>query len=157
MNINFILLKERTEKFMSKKKKKSISILEEVDKSLNQTYDDLMEEIQVMQIKLNQADQKAAKKAKRKAKKKKDQNAYFELEAERREIRKKMLEDMSSNNFLERVQNVLKDLVPIVKIIARMVASLILAILSIDSVKVHIKPETLTKLQNVYNSAMAIS
>ena len=76
---------------MSKKKKKSISILEEVDKSLNQTYDDLMEEIQVMQIKLNQADQKAAKKAKRKAKKKKDQNAYFELEAERREIRKKML------------------------------------------------------------------
>ena len=56
---------------MSKKKKKSISILEEVDKSLNQTYDDLMEEIQVMQIKLNQADQKAAKKAKRKAKRRK--------------------------------------------------------------------------------------
>ena len=77
MNINFILLKERMEKFMSKKKKKSISILEEVDKSLNQTYDDLMEEIQVMQIKLNQADQKAAKKAKRKAKKKKDHRVFI--------------------------------------------------------------------------------
>ena len=73
----FYSIKRKDGKFMSKKKKKSISILEEVDRSLNQTYDDLMEEIQVMQIKLNQADQKAAKKAKRKAKKKKDHRVFI--------------------------------------------------------------------------------
>ena len=50
---------------MSKKKKnskkKSISILKEVDKSLTGTYDDLIEEIQDMQYQLNLADQKARK------------------------------------------------------------------------------------------------
>lgn len=63
---------------------------------------------------------------------------------------------MEGNNFLERIMNVLNDIAPIVVIIARLVASIILAILSVSSVKVNIKPETLSKLQFVYGKAMAI-
>jgi hypothetical protein len=42
-------------------------------------------------------------------------------------------------------------------IIARLVASLILAILSLSSVNVNIKPDTLTKMNMVYQKAMSIA
>ena len=49
-----------------KKKKKSISLLKEVDKTMDKTYDSLIEEIQDMQLQLNLSDQKALKKQKKK-------------------------------------------------------------------------------------------
>lgn len=137
-----------------KKKKKSISILQEVDKTLNGTYDDLMEEIQDMQLQLAIADQKARKKAKKKGKK----NAKdYSFQTEQRKVREELITKMTGNNFLERVNKVLEDILPIVIVIARLVASLILSILSLDIVKVNIKPETLKMMNAVYNKAMAIS
>lgn len=137
-----------------KKKKKSISILQEVDKTLNGTYDDLMEEIQDMQLQLALADQKARKKAKKKGKK----NAKdYSFQTEQRKVREELITKMTGNNFLERVNKVLEDILPIVIVIARLVASLILSILSLDIVKVNIKPETLKMMNAVYNKAMAIS
>lgn len=138
---------------MAKKKKKSISLLEEVDKNLNGTYDDLLQEIQDMQIRLNLADQKARKLIK----KKKYKNNFVDYKSCQKEIRKEVLSEMQSNNMLDRIQQVLNDVAPIVVIIARLVASLILSILSIDSVKVHIKPELLSKMNSIYNTAMSIS
>ena len=142
---------------MSKKKKnskkKSISILKEVDKSLTGTYDDLIEEIQDMQYQLNLVDQKARKKAKKHAKSGKEFCDYKKLRAD---ARKQVVQTMEGNNFLDRVNRVLNDIAPIIVLIGRLVASLILAILSLDIVKVNIKPETLQKMTSVYEHAMAL-
>lgn len=141
---------------MSKKKKakKSISILNEVDKNLNKTYDNILEEIQEMQLQLNLAEQQARKKAKKKIKK--DPN-YFATSNERLEARKEVIREIEGTNLLDRVQRLFADIVPIVVIISRLIASLILAILSFEPVKLHIKPETLQKLTNCYNMAVKIS
>lgn len=136
-----------------KNKKKNISILHEVDTSLNGTYDDLMKEIEEMQLRLNYADSKARKLAKKKGKK---NPQFYNYDRLRKEAREEIISQMEGNNFLERIMNVLNDIAPIVVIIARLVASIILAILSVSSVKVNIKPETLSKLQFVYGKAMAI-
>ena len=141
---------------MSKKKKKqqrSISILQEVDKSLNGTYEDLKKEIEDMQLRLNYADQKARKKAKKMAKKK--GGKFYDYESLRKEARMEVVGTMEGNNFLERAMKFLSDLSPIVVVIARLIASLILAILSLDIVKVNIKPKTLESMDAVYKKAMA--
>jgi hypothetical protein len=137
-----------------KKKKNSISILKEVDKTLDGTYDDLMKEIEEMQLRLNYADQKARKKAKKLSKKKGGQ--YCDYETLRKEVRMEVVGHMESNNFLERVMKVLNDIAPIIVVIGRLIASLILAILSMDVVKLNIKPETLASMDKVYKKAMAV-
>lgn len=136
-----------------KKRKKSISILHEVDKTLNGTYDDLMEEIQEMQMQLNAAEMKARKKAKKKGKK---NPAYYDYNQLRKEARENVVRQMEGDNFLERIFKTLEDIAPVIVVIARLVASLILAILSFTAVKVNIKPETLQKMNVVYKKAMAI-
>lgn len=139
-----------------KKEKKSISILKEVDKTLDHTYDDLKEEIENMQIRLNMADNEARKKAKKAMKKNKNMKPY-EVEAIKRDARKAVLHDMEQTSFLDRVAAVLNDIAPIIVVIARLVASLICAILSMDVVKTSIDPDTLGKFDFVYKKAMAIS
>lgn len=142
---------------MSKKKKlekKSISILKEVDKSLDKTYEDLQEEIEDYQIRLRIADQKARKAAK-KAKKKHLKS--YEVEGIKKKARDEVLGKMKETSFLDRIETCLNDIVPIVIVIARLVASLILAILSLDCVKEHISPEMLNKMNFVYKKAMAVS
>ena len=139
---------------MGKKKKKSISILNEVDKSLNGTYDSLIKEIEDMQLRLNYADQKARKKAKKLAKKK--NSGYYDYETLRKEARMEVVGIMESNNFIDRAMKVLNDIAPIIVVIGRLIASLILAILSLDVVKINIKPETLNGMNAVYKKAMAL-
>ena len=137
-----------------KKQKKSLSILEEVDKSLNGTYKSLMEEIEEMQLMMNVADQKARKQSKKMAKKK--GGKYYDYETLRKKARMEVIEQMEGSNFLERAYKILNDISPVIVIIARLIASLILAILSIDVIKFNIKPETLKSLNRVYLKTMEI-
>lgn len=136
-----------------KKKEKSISILNEVDKTMGKTYDNIIQEIEDMQMQLYIADQKARKKAKKKMRK--DPN-YFSNSEERMKARKEVIESMEGKNFLERIEKTLKEVAPIIVVISRLVASLILSILSLDIVKINIKPETLNRLKNVYQLAIAV-
>lgn len=137
-----------------KKHKKSISILAEVDKTLDGTHDDLMKEIEEMQLKIAYADNEARKKAKKLAKKK--GGKYYDYEKLRQEARMEVVGNMESTNFLERITRFLSDITPIIILIGRIVASLILSILSIDSVKMHIKPQTLESMNTVYKRAMSL-
>jgi hypothetical protein len=145
---------------MSKKKKKKnkkkseFSMLKEIDFNLDATYEDLKSEIERMQMRLYLEDQKALKKAKKKAKK--NPNG-FSAEMEKRRVRQEVLNEMAGSNILDRVMKVFHEVTPIVIIIARLIASLILAILSIDAVKVHIKPAYLSKMYAVYDKAMLIT
>ena len=136
-----------------KKKQKSISILNEVDKTMGKTYDNIIQEIEDMQLQLYIADQKARKKAKKKMRK--DPN-YFKNSEERMKARREVIETMEGKNFFDRIEKVLKDIAPIVVLISRLVASLILSILSLDVVKMNIKPETLGKMKNVYQLAVSV-
>ena len=142
--------------FSKKKKKKnqkSISILNEVDKTMGKTYDNIIQEIEDMQLQLYIADQKARKKAKKKMRK--DPN-YCKNSEERMKARREVIETMEGKNFFDRIEKVLKDIAPIVVLISRLVASLILSILSLDVVKMNIKPETLGKMKNVYQLAVSV-
>lgn len=138
---------------MSKSKKKQVSVISEIDKTLNNTYDNIMEEVQDMQLQLYLAEEKARKKARKKIKK--DPN-YFGTSTERLEARQQIIQKIEGDNLLDRIERSFKDLVPVVVIIARLIASLILSILSFEPIKLHIKPETLSKFQSIYEAALKI-
>ena len=145
---------------MSKKKKgnkkpqkKSISILKEMDDSINQTYDSLVEEIQAYQERLYIEDRKIDKKAKRKHKKGKE----YDVKGEKKKVRKSLIDEMDGKTFFDRVKKVLDDIGPVIVLIARLIASLICAILQIDAIKVMISPELLAKINSIYSACMGIS
>ena len=141
---------------MAKKKKqnKKVSILKEYDDMMNETYDDLLEEIQDMQMIIASEDRKIAKRAKKAAK---NGKGYYNANLEKRKVRQHVIGKMENTNWLNRVFEILKDIAPIITIIARLVASLILSILSVDEVKVNISKKTLAMLNSIYSKAMVIA
>ena len=139
-----------------KKKKKNTSVLHEVDNTLSKTYNDLMDDIHRMQAQLAIADTKAKKKLHKYNKKHPGNANLYNNDSFRAHVRNEIIKDMNKTNFLDRAYRALQDLAPIVIIMARLIASLILSILSMDIVKVHIKPATLEKMTRVYNTAMAV-
>ena len=126
-----------------KKKKTSMNLLKEVDKSLENTYEDLMTEIQQIQLELNLKEKKAVKKQRK-------------MLREDMGIIQEYIEKIEEKNLLERVERCYKKIIPIVIVIARLVASLILSILSFAPVKWSMRPETLNKMNRVYQLSMAI-
>jgi len=135
---------------MSKKKK--TNILYEFDKTLDERYTDLLEEIQFMQADIDRAERKAYKKAKKKLKK---GNTFYDPR-ERIKVRERIIRKMEGNDFFARVMAVITDLRPVVKMIASLAMSLIVSILSIDAVKYRIKPTTLEAMHSVYQLAHGI-
>lgn len=139
-----------------KKKKEEVSLLDTVDNTLNHTYEEIRQEIEDIQTEIYEADMKAAKKMKKKLKKDGYNSGTFYQDKYRIEVRKEALNKIEGNNLLDRIEKVLKEVSPIIILIGRLIASLILSILSIDAVKVFIKPDTLSKMDSVYKLAMAI-
>lgn len=140
---------------MGKKKKKDKAngvFLKDIDKSINKSYDGIIEEISMYQSMLKTYDRKALKKARKRSSIRKG----ITYDMLRREGRMNILRDIEDSNILARIQNIFNDLVPIVILIARLVASLILSILSIPAVKVHISEGTLALLTSIYQKAMEI-
>ena len=137
-----------------KKKKNQIGLLDSIDKNLDKKYQDAMEELQGYRWELMKADKKAKKIARKKVK---SNPKFYDYEKVRRDTRMKIVQEMEGNNFIARFMDLLRNLEPVVILISRLVASIILAILAIPSVKMRIKPETVTMLTSLYNHAMAIS
>ena len=140
---------------MGKKKKKDKTngaFLKDIDRSISKSYDGIIEEISMYQSMLKTYDRKALKKARKRSSIRKG----ITYDMLRREGRMNILRDIEDSNILARIQNIFNDLVPVVILIARLVASLILSILSIPAVKVHISEGTLTLLTSIYQKAMEI-
>lgn len=140
---------------MGKKKKKNRTdgvFLKDIDRSINKSYDGIIEEISMYQSMLKTYDRKALKKARKRSSIRKG----ITYDMLRREGRMNILRDIEDSNILARIQNIFNDLVPVVILIARLVASLILSILSIPAVKVHISEGTLALLTSIYQKAMEI-
>ena len=139
---------------MSKKKKKQKKekLLYEVDNSLNAQYVGLKDEIEYLQMEWDRTRAKCKKKAKKKMKK---NGGCYPYEYELKE-RKKLIKKMEDSNLFSRTESCLEDLRPICLIIARLIAALIVAILSIDAIKLYLKPETMEKMTRVYELAMSV-
>ena len=138
-----------------KKKKTSMNLLKEVDKSLENTYEDLMTEIQQIQLELNLKEKKAVKKQRKMLREDMGIIPYYTAK-DRVKARMEAIEKIEEKNLLERVERCYKKIIPIVIVIARLVASLILSILSFAPVKWSMRPETLNKMNRVYQLSMAI-
>lgn len=137
---------------MSKKKKKN-DVLYEMDTSqLDKRYLDLIEEIQFMQADLKRAERKVKKKQKKNLKKGKS----FYLVSEERLARQQLIYQMEGTNFFDRAIQTLGELQPVCVIIAQLIMTLIVAILSIDSVKYSIRPETMKKMHSLYGLARQV-
>ena len=139
---------------MSKKHKKPKgNIILEIDKSLDKKYADMLEEIQYMQADIDRAERKAKKKAFKNMRK---GNTFYDA-SKAINVRKEVIKNMENKNFFERVTDIIQELKPICIIIARLVMSLIVSILSIDAVKYRISPKTLNAMRNVYDLAKSVA
>ena len=138
------------------KTKKSIMLLSEIDTTMNTKYSSLIEEIQDMQLRINIADAKAMKKQRKKMIRQDMGVIPYYVSKDKVRAREEALKRMEASNFLGRIEDTFKNLVPCVILIARLVAALIIAILSVEPIKQLIKPEMMKKMNTVYTLAMAI-
>lgn len=137
-----------------KKQKKSNDLMNYVDKTLDTTYDSLLEEIEMVQVKLLAADQLAKKKARKKMRKNPN---YFATSKERIEARKLAIAEMEKGSLLDRVETSIQLITPIALLISRAIAGVILLILQFKPIQLHMKPETIRKMASVYQKCMAIT
>ena len=138
---------------MSKKKhKKEEPILYRIDNSLDSKYESLLKEIEVMKADIARADKKGKNQAKKKLKK---QNDFYQFSYEIKK-RKEVVEKMERKNLFDKIEEAIQGIRPICILIARLVAALIIAILSIDLIKKYISPKTLGRLTSLYNLAMQV-
>lgn len=135
------------------KHQKSPSFLSSIDNNLKDSHKKIMSEITEYQIILEASDKKARKKAKKKSNKRRG----ITYEMLQRDAREKIIKDMEGDNFFDRLSSILSDIGPLIILISRLVAGLILSILSITSVKVNINPDTLIKMNTLFEKAMTIS
>ena len=110
-------------------------------------------ERQSLQPENKREERKARKKAKKKMKK---GNTFYDPRGEIR-VREQIIREMEGGNFFDRVIQAIQDIRPICMMIARLVMALIVSILSIDSVKYRIKPDTLNTMHSVYDMAHKVA
>lgn len=136
-----------------KKKEPKYSLISELDRDLMSQYDNMIEDIETYQYQIYLADKKTKKKNKKKHKK--GCNDFYSVKPTIK-ARKKIVKDMEEKGYPNRFLDALGDVGPVVKLLGRLLAALLLAILSIDSVKKAIKPETLGLLDKVFSVAVSV-
>ena len=67
-----------------------------------------------------------------------------------------MVKEMEGKNFFDRIEKALKEFAPIIILISRLVAGLILSILSLEPVKRTIQPKTLNRMKSIYELSTSI-
>ena len=147
---------------MGKKKKKNREIVygsrnkdlkDKSKKEINAEFKHVLNEIESMQIALCEADKKANRKNRKKINKK-ESEIYDNFQAIK--CRKKMAKKWKKTGFLDNLIELLQMVAPLVKILAKAVAVLIISFLSIDAIKSTIGGGTLHKLTKVFDIAMSV-
>jgi hypothetical protein len=138
-------------KHKNKHKKTENDLLYSVDYMLDNNYVDVMNEIEMYQAEIKRADKKAKKKAMKKFNKKGFYPYEYQVHA-----REHVIQEMSDSSFMDRIINALNQMTPVVLILSRLVAALIVSILNLSIIRSKISKKTLRKLENVYNIAMSL-
>ena len=142
--------KKRKNKYKSYKKD-----IDRLDKDMHDTYKYLMKDIKVMHEDLYAEDMKALKRAKKKAKgDKKKERYYYHNDYQRKMRRLEKIRELEGSDLLDRVIYNMDGSSSIIKILSRLVAALILAILSIEGVRLTMSDSTLRKMTKIYEISM---
>ena len=122
-------------------------------KKLTKSFNDVLDDIECYRIQLAEADKKSRKESKKKINKRTEE-FYTDMESIR--CRMNMAKSWETSGFLDNVMEVLRTVTPIVRMIAKLVASLIIAFLSIKTIQEKIQPGTVSKIGQVFKLAMSV-
>lgn len=131
-------------------------MLSGVDKTIDKSYNSLLDEIRKYQLDIKLSDVEAEKKQRKRLKKELGVIPYY-CRKEQVEARKKVLEEMEAKKTFDRIELAFKNIVPVVVIIAKLVAALITSILGLKTSMGYINPATLNRLNIIKSMASAIS
>lgn len=147
--------KKKQKKYQSNYQRVLFNITDDTSKKrLRKDFNSAIDEIEEYQLTLDEIDKLHGDKKKRKEINRKQRDFYTQMEAIK--ARKKMMKKWENDGFLDRLVDVLNDVIPAIRKVAKAVMLLILSFMSIDAIKRFISPETLNKLATVYRLAMAI-
>lgn len=131
---------------------KRVSILDGIDTSLNKQFEEIVRDIEEVQFQIEKADKKKAKKAKKKMKKGK----VMFYDPMSKKARVEAANHITSEEVFGSIMNFLRDTKPIIVLLARLVAAIILAILSLDVVKRHISRQALDRMREMFLACVGI-
>lgn len=131
-------------------------MLSGVDKTIDKSYNSLLDEIRRYQLDIKLSDVEAEKKQRKRLKKELGVIPYY-CRKEQVEARKRVLEEMEAKKTFDRIELAFKNIVPVVVIIAKLVAALITSILGLKTSMGYINPTTLNRLNIIKSMASAIS
>ena len=139
---------------MGKKKKQSTeSLLNLIDTDIMSQYRDIREDLDDFQYQLMVADRKDKKKYKKKMKKGKKYK-YGNSKAER--VMEKRKNSVYSGSMMDDFLDTLNDLKPVITMTGRCTAVLLLAILSMKTVKVNASKDTLKRIDKLFEFGMKL-
>lgn len=133
-------------------KTKRVSILDGIDTSLNKQFEEIVRDIEEVQFQIEKADRRKARKAKKKMKKGKV--TFYDPRSTKARV--KAATHITSEEVFGSIMNFLRDTKPIIMILARLVAALILAILSLDVVKRHISKDAFSKMREMFLACVGV-
>lgn len=130
-------------------------MLSGVDKTIDKSYNSLLDEIKKYQLDIKVSDIEAEKKQRKRLKKELGVIPYY-CRKEQVEARKKVLQEMEAKKTFDRIELAFKNIVPIVIVIAKLVAALVTSILGLKTSMGYINPTTLNHLNVIKGMASAI-
>lgn len=130
-------------------------MLSGVDKTIDKSYNSLLDEIKKYQLDIKVSDIEAEKKQRERLKKELGVIPYY-CRKEQVEARKKVLQEMEAKKTFDRIELAFKNIVPIVIVIAKLVAALVTSILGFKTSMGYINPTTLNHLNVIKGMASAI-
>lgn len=136
-----------------KKTEEEKSLLKEIDRDIISQYYSIKEDTERFQYELAKADRKTKKKYKKALK---NGKPFSFVDNDSVKARKKILKEMEEEDFLSKATRLCKEFTPIMKLLGRCLALLIVAILSLDYVKATASKDTLSKLDQLFKLGMSI-
>lgn len=131
-------------------------MLSGVDKTIDKSYNSLLDEIRKYQLDIKISDVEAEKRQRKRLKKDLGVIPYY-CRKEQVEARKKVLAEMEAKKTFDRIELAFKNIVPVVIVIAKLVAALVTSILGLKTSMGYINPTTLNRLSIIKGMASAIS
>lgn len=132
-------------------------MLSGVDKTIDNSYKSLLNEIKSYQLDIEKFD-KAAEEKQRNRQIKKDIGIIpYYCKKDQVKARRKVLEEMEARKTFDRIELAFKNIIPVVIIIAKLVAALITSILGFKTSLGYINPVTLGRMTAIKNMASTIA
>lgn len=150
--------KKKLKKQLKKQMKNQQKFLNYVDKTLSKSHYNMMKDLDKIQKDLEYTDEIAKKKAKKKAKGDIEKYwKYYNNDPARLKIREAKMKELGSDDFYGRFMNFAENIAPIIKLAARLVQAIVIAIMSMTKFKVYASDDSLRKLERTYALAMAFA